>query len=112
MRKRRRKSGLTAFGGVLAMSLLAGTRANAAQITFQLRPTSSTSIPNVAGTTVTFDVYAVIQNHDGNNADDGLLRVHTAIARTEAAGTGLLGDMVPLTLNTTQDDGSNGVHDG
>src|SRR3954470_23618938 len=107
------KSSTTGLSAVVVAGLLVGSaatdRADAAQITFQLRPTSGLSA--VVGSTMTFDIYAVIQNNNGNNADDGFTRLHTSLISTEFAA-GFSGDISVPTLNTTQANGGNGVLDG
>src|SRR5439155_3773669 len=99
MQNRGKTKRLAVLAGAVGFLSLAGARAEAAaQITFQLRPTSPTVFLN-PGDVVSFDVYAVIQNLNGNNADDGFSRVHTSIVSTEAAGAaGLIGNLSPLTL--------------
>jgi len=105
-----KKLGLAVVAG-LGLSAAAST-ANAALITFKMVPTDSTTVPNVAGSQVHFNLIASIQNGDANTANDGYSFGHLALTSTElAAPGGALGDLTPLTLNTTQANGSSGVCD-
>lgn len=106
----KKKLGLAVAAGLGLMA--AGSAANAATITFKLVPTDSTVVQN-AGDVVHFNVIASVQSGDTSSANDGYLQGAFSVTSTEsAAPAGALGDVVPLTLNTTQANGSNGVLDG
>jgi hypothetical protein len=106
-----KKLGLAVMAG-LGLAGAAST-ANAALITISLVPTDATTVPNTPGVQVHYNVIASVQNSDGNNANDGFLRAHFSNTSTEAAlPGGAAGNLAPLTLNTTQANGSAGVLDG
>jgi hypothetical protein len=91
---------------------LATRRAEAAAlITFDLRATGANALDSksatipASGGTVTFDIYAVMQNLDGNHNSEGFVRMHTSLLSTEAAD-GWAGNISAVTLDTTYVDPS------
>jgi len=94
----RKRMGLAVLAG-LGLSAAAATSANAALLTLELRPTSSTTLVSpAAGATVTFNVFAVVQNGDANSANDGFQLTNNALTSIDS---GALGDLSPVTFNTS-----------
>jgi hypothetical protein len=94
---------LKQFGkvGAVALALAVGSAANAALITFDLRGpggAKSVATPASAGQTVQLNLYAIVTNGNGNQADDGFLLAHGSILSADS-GT-QLGDLSALQLNT------------
>jgi len=84
----------------LGVSSLAAPAADAALITLDVRlPGGGKSVVKNAGdaSPVTVEVYAQVQNNDDNRANDGFLQSQWSML---SADSGLLGDMVAMTLNT------------
>jgi len=101
----KKKLGLAVLAGLGATAV--ASSANAALLTIELRPTSPTTITNVAGNTVAFDIYAVIASANSTHTDDGFNQVMFRINSTEAAGpTGALGNLSQMSFNTSVVSGS------
>jgi len=113
----KKKLGLAVLAGLGATA--AANSADAALITFKLVPTSVTNggsivggnvtIPATAGTVVTFDVIASIADPDGNHANNGFGQQQSSLLSTEAASTGLFGNIASVTTSNVGDTNSGGL---
>jgi len=96
----RKKLGLAVLAG-LGLSAAASS-ANAAIITMDMRvaggPAKGPVVITAAGQTVTFEIWAQIQNNDGNRANDAFSQAQGNVLSTEDAGL-LSGDLSAATLN-------------
>jgi len=109
------KLGLAVLAGLGAA--VAGTSANAAQITFKVVPTAGTGyvvggdgnvtiLPNT-NPTVNFAVIASVANNNNTHTDDGMSQQQSSILSTEAS-SGLFGNL-QVNANTTWNLSSGGT---
>jgi len=98
----RNRMGLAVLAG-LGLSAAASS-ANAALITMDMRvqggPAKGPVVITAPGQTVTFEIWAQVQNNDGNRANDGFLQSQGNALSAEDAGL-LSGDLAPVVLNTS-----------
>jgi hypothetical protein len=113
----KKKLGLAVLAGLGATA--AANSADAALITLKLVPTSVTNggsiaagnvtIPPTAGTVVTFDVIASIQNTDGDHSNDGFGQHQSSLLSTETLATALFGNIAPVTTSNVGDSNAPGL---
>jgi hypothetical protein len=96
----KRTRAMTLVAGLVLVPLFTTAEAKAALFTLDLRlPGGGKSyIFALPGTVVTLEVYAQIQNNDGNRANDGFLQSQFSLLSTEGPSD-TTGDLAPLTLN-------------
>jgi hypothetical protein len=113
----KKKLGLAVLAGLGATA--AANSADAALITLKLVPTSVTNggsivagqvqIPPTAGTVVTFDIVASIQNTDGDHSNDGFGQHQSSLLSTETLATALFGNIAPVTTSNVGDSNAPGL---
>lgn len=85
----------------LGASSMATSTAEAALLTLDLRVAGGGKTATVAsaGDVVNLELYAVVQNLDGDRTNDGFLQAQGGLTSLESS-SGALGNLAPLTLNT------------